>query len=86
MKFVTFTEDNHMRIGVLRDGSLTGAYDPIYAPPESAQLDYEAELAIVIGRRCRRVPKDRAMEVVAGAMGANKNPHPLSSCNGVCAV
>lgn len=51
--------------------SVTGAYDPIYAPPESVQLDYEAELAIVIGRRCRRVPKDRAMEVVAGAMGAN---------------
>jgi 2-keto-4-pentenoate hydratase/2-oxohepta-3-ene-1,7-dioic acid hydratase in catechol pathway len=51
--------------------SVTGPLDPIFLPPESPQLDYEAELAIVIGRRCRRVPKARAMEVVAGSMIAN---------------
>ncbi len=47
--------------------SINGPYDPIYLPPESEQLDYEAELAIVIGKRARRVPKDRAMEVIAGS-------------------
>lgn len=51
--------------------SVTGPYDPIWLPPESVQLDYEAELAIVIGKRCRRVPKARAMEAVAGSMIVN---------------
>ena len=37
----------------------------------SEQLDYEAELAIVIGKTCRRVPKERANEVIAGSMVAN---------------
>ena len=51
--------------------SVTGPYDPIYLPPESEQLDYEAELAIIIGKRARRVPKARAMEVVAGSTICN---------------
>ena len=34
-------------------------------------LDYEGELGVVIGRRCRHVPKDRAHEVVAGYVVAN---------------
>lgn len=46
--------------------SVTGPYAPIYLPEESAQMDYEGELAVVIGKRCRRVPLERAMEVVAG--------------------
>lgn len=29
-------------------------------------LDYEGELALVIGRRCRHVPRARAAEVIAG--------------------
>src|SRR2546423_188508 len=32
---------------------VNGPYDPIELPAASVQLDYEAELAIVIGRRCR---------------------------------
>ncbi len=51
--------------------SINGPYAPIYLPPESALLDYEAELAIIIGKRCRRVPKARAMEVVAGSAICN---------------
>lgn len=54
-----------------QNSSVTGPFDPIYLPPESPQLDYEAELAIVIGKTCRRVPKDRAHEVIAGGMVAN---------------
>jgi 2-keto-4-pentenoate hydratase/2-oxohepta-3-ene-1,7-dioic acid hydratase in catechol pathway len=41
-------------------------YAPIFMPPESVQLDYEAELAVVIGRRCRRVKADQAAQVIAG--------------------
>jgi 2-keto-4-pentenoate hydratase/2-oxohepta-3-ene-1,7-dioic acid hydratase in catechol pathway len=35
-------------------------------PPESSTLDYEAELAVVIGRGGRRISRDRALEYVAG--------------------
>jgi 2-keto-4-pentenoate hydratase/2-oxohepta-3-ene-1,7-dioic acid hydratase in catechol pathway len=54
-----------------QNSSVSGPFAPIYLPPESEQLDYEAELAIVIGKTCRRVPVERAHEVVAGAMVAN---------------
>jgi 2-keto-4-pentenoate hydratase/2-oxohepta-3-ene-1,7-dioic acid hydratase in catechol pathway len=44
----------------------TGPRDPIHLPRVSRLLDYEGELGVVIGRRCRHVPKERANEVVAG--------------------
>ena len=37
-------------------------------PPE---VDYEAELAVVIGRECKDVPAERALEYVAGFTIAN---------------
>ena len=43
-----------------------GPFDDVYAPPESALLDYEGELGIVIGKRCRRVKKEDAESVIAG--------------------
>lgn len=43
----------------------------IEVPRVSTQVDYEGELAMVIGRRCRHVPADRALEVVAGFMVVN---------------
>lgn len=46
--------------------SAAGPHDPIFLPPESAELDFEAELGIVIGKTCRRVPRERAFEVIAG--------------------
>jgi len=45
---------------------VAGPYDPIHLPRASKLLDYEGELALVIGRRCRHVPKERAHEVIAG--------------------
>jgi 2-keto-4-pentenoate hydratase/2-oxohepta-3-ene-1,7-dioic acid hydratase in catechol pathway len=45
---------------------VTGPSDPIHVPRVSDQVDYEGELGIVIGRRCRHVPKDRAHEVIGG--------------------
>jgi 2-keto-4-pentenoate hydratase/2-oxohepta-3-ene-1,7-dioic acid hydratase in catechol pathway len=38
----------------------------IEVPGVSDQVDYEGELGVVIGRRCRHVPVERALEVVAG--------------------
>jgi acylpyruvate hydrolase len=51
--------------------TLTGPFDPIVKPPESAQVDYEAELAVVIGRRTRRVPETEAGAAIAGYTVAN---------------
>ncbi|HTJ69881.1 MAG TPA: fumarylacetoacetate hydrolase family protein [Actinospica sp.] len=51
--------------------SLIAHEAPILVPPESAQVDYEAELAIVIGATARRVPRERALDVVAGYTVAN---------------
>ncbi len=41
-------------------------YDPFHLPRVSPALDYEGELAVVIGKRCRHVPRERAQEVIAG--------------------
>ena len=47
-------------------GSFTGHDQPLIRPPESTQLDYEGEIALIIGREGRRIPKERAMDHVAG--------------------
>jgi 2-keto-4-pentenoate hydratase/2-oxohepta-3-ene-1,7-dioic acid hydratase in catechol pathway len=45
---------------------VTGPTDPIHRPRVSTALDYEGELALVIGKPARHVPKERAHEVIAG--------------------
>jgi acylpyruvate hydrolase len=51
--------------------TLTGPQDPIPLPPESEAIDYEGELVVVIGERGRRIPRDRALDHVAGYSVAN---------------
>lgn len=51
--------------------TVCGPCDDIQRPVVSRQLDYEGELGVVIGRRCRHVPKERAFEVVAGYIVIN---------------
>lgn len=51
--------------------TLIGPQDDIEVPPESHQVDYEGELAVVIGRRGRRIPRDRALSHVLGYTVAN---------------
>jgi acylpyruvate hydrolase len=46
--------------------SLIAHGEPIRRPRESTALDYEAELAVVIGRGGRRIQRDRALDHVAG--------------------
>jgi 2-keto-4-pentenoate hydratase/2-oxohepta-3-ene-1,7-dioic acid hydratase in catechol pathway len=46
--------------------ALCGPDDDILLPPESDQVDWEAELAVVIGATARRVPRERALAHVAG--------------------
>ncbi|MEU9602061.1 fumarylacetoacetate hydrolase family protein [Streptomyces sp. NPDC048109] len=53
------------------DGSLIGAGDPVTLPAVSDTVDWEAELAFVIGRAARHVPKAEALDYVAGYTVAN---------------
>jgi 2-keto-4-pentenoate hydratase/2-oxohepta-3-ene-1,7-dioic acid hydratase in catechol pathway len=46
--------------------ALCGPDDPIVFPPQSRRVDYEGELAVVIKKRCRSVPAERAREYVLG--------------------
>lgn len=46
--------------------SIVGPYHDIVRPGVEAQLDYETELAVVIGVRCKNVPAHEAYRVIAG--------------------
>jgi 2-keto-4-pentenoate hydratase/2-oxohepta-3-ene-1,7-dioic acid hydratase in catechol pathway len=46
--------------------TVVGPGDPIVRPPTTERLDYENELAVVIGRTVKGVARERAMEYVAG--------------------
>ena len=46
--------------------SQVGAGQPMIRPLESERFDYEGELAVVIGKGGRRIPRERAFEHVAG--------------------
>jgi 2-keto-4-pentenoate hydratase/2-oxohepta-3-ene-1,7-dioic acid hydratase in catechol pathway len=51
--------------------SVAGPGDPIRRPALSERVDFEGELAVVIGRLCRDVPPSRVPEVVFGYTCAN---------------
>ncbi|MBE9472896.1 MAG: fumarylacetoacetate hydrolase family protein, partial [Chloroflexi bacterium] len=51
--------------------SVIGPGTPIILPPQSEQVEHEAELAIVIGRRCRDVRPQEAWDYVLGVTCGN---------------
>ena len=51
--------------------AVSGPYDPIHLPSVAMELDYEGELAIVIGRRARHVRRGEASSMIAGFMVCN---------------
>lgn len=46
--------------------SLVASNKPILAPSLSNSMDYEAELAVVIGKSCKHLSADNALDVIAG--------------------
>jgi 2-keto-4-pentenoate hydratase/2-oxohepta-3-ene-1,7-dioic acid hydratase in catechol pathway len=52
--------------------SLVGSGQKLVRPKISEQLDYEGEIAMIIGRECKHVPKERALGVIAGLTLANE--------------
>ena len=53
-------------------GSLVGHDQPIVRPKVSEQLDDEGEIALVVGRSGRHIPRERALEHVAGITLCNE--------------
>ncbi len=70
---------------------VVGPNDKLIPPPATKFFIFEGELGVVIGKRCHRVPKEKAYEVVAGytccndmsardlarARDVNKENHPI---------
>lgn len=53
------------------DNALAGPHDTLPLPSESSSVDFEAELAVVIGRRSRRLARDEVQDAVFGFTAAN---------------
>jgi 2-keto-4-pentenoate hydratase/2-oxohepta-3-ene-1,7-dioic acid hydratase in catechol pathway len=51
--------------------SVVGPGDPVVYPGFSAEVHHEAELAVVIGRMCKEVPRERVDDVILGYTCAN---------------
>lgn len=52
--------------------SLVGHREHIVRPPESVQLDYEGEIAMIIGKEGRRIPEKEAAKHIAGLTVLNE--------------
>lgn len=51
--------------------SVVGNGDPVFYPRQSQEVHYEGELAVVISRICRDVPREKAKDVILGYTVAN---------------
>lgn len=62
----------HMSLFPRFPRSFTAHGQPLIRPPESAQLDYEGEIAVVIGKGGRRIPKAVALSHIAALTLCNE--------------
>jgi 2-keto-4-pentenoate hydratase/2-oxohepta-3-ene-1,7-dioic acid hydratase in catechol pathway len=51
--------------------TLNNPGDPIPVPKLSSEIDYECELAVVVGKTAKHVPRERALDYVLGYTAAN---------------
>jgi 2-keto-4-pentenoate hydratase/2-oxohepta-3-ene-1,7-dioic acid hydratase in catechol pathway len=61
----------HAVMFLMPSTALIGPGEAVVIPPLTRQVHVEGELAVVIGRRCKDVPADRAAEVIFGYTCAN---------------
>ncbi|GAB1365076.1 fumarylacetoacetate hydrolase family protein [Rhodobacter sp.] len=62
----------HMSLFPRFPRSFTGHEQPLTRPPESPQLDYEGEIAVVIGKAGRRIPQAQALTHIAALTLCNE--------------
>lgn len=71
MKHITGDSTDEPVVFLKPSTAVTGPYDPVFHPQVSERVDYEGELALVISRPCREVPRERAGDVILGYTVAN---------------
>ena len=57
---------DEVRIFLKPASAIIGPDDPIVLPPQSTRVEHEAELAVVVKKRCRNVPVERVRDYVLG--------------------
>ena len=62
--------------------AVIGPGDPVVMPPQSDEVHYEGELAVVIGRLCKDVPEDKVADVIYGYTCANDVTARIATGNG----
>lgn len=65
----TMPEEPHVMVKF--PSSICGPFDTVIAPAGRPMIDFEAEIVLVIGRRCKAVAEQDAWDVVAGIMAGN---------------
>ena len=65
------TPDEEPILFLKAPSALIGPGDAIVLPKESARVDYEGELALVIGKKTKNLPQERWLEALAGVACAN---------------
>ncbi len=63
--------------------SLCGPFDDVIHPRETKKLDYELELGVVIGKRCRRIREAEVKDHLAGYM-VSSSPSTKRICSTAC--
>ena len=66
VSFIKATPESVQKWFNKQSTAANGPYDPVHRPIVSEQLDYEAELVVIIGKTGRHVPVERAHELIAG--------------------
>jgi 2-keto-4-pentenoate hydratase/2-oxohepta-3-ene-1,7-dioic acid hydratase in catechol pathway len=61
----------HPMLFIKSSNTLANPLDPIRIPRRSSMIDYEAELAVVIGRDAKHVSREAALDYVFGYTAAN---------------
>jgi 2,4-diketo-3-deoxy-L-fuconate hydrolase len=66
-----FSQPDHPMLFAKAPSALNGPFDPIVLPMSSSQVDWEVELAVVIGKEARRVAARSAFDYIAGVTVMN---------------
>ena len=70
-KFTGDKSTSHPYLFLKAPSTLAGAYDDIEIPLGMKKIDWEAEIALAIGKRGKRIKAERALDHVAGFMTTN---------------
>ena len=71
-EYETSIKGNYPNVFLRTPETLAAHDQAMLVPPESEQLDYEGEIALVIGKSGRRIPRDNALEHIGAITCLNE--------------